>query len=60
MFIDERKRIQGSITMNTATASSSFIKTDSAFRRKMRAFLAILRRSLEITGRAHLHGVPPL
>ncbi|HEX8789281.1 MAG TPA: hypothetical protein VF793_24110 [Telluria sp.] len=46
--------------MNTASATSSFVKTDSSFRRKVRAFLAILRRSLEITGRAHLHGVPPL
>jgi hypothetical protein len=45
--------------MNTATATSSFAN-DSNFRRKARAFLAILRRSLEITGRAHLNGLPPL
>jgi hypothetical protein len=45
--------------MNTASATS-YINTDSTFRRKARAFLAILRRSLEITGRAHLNGMPPL
>lgn len=46
--------------MNTATATSSFTKTDGVLRRKARAFLAILRRSLEIMGRAHLSGMPPL
>lgn len=46
--------------MNTATAYSSFAKPESTLRRKARAVLAILRRSLEITGRAYLHGVPPL
>jgi len=44
--------------MNTATAT--YVNTDSTFRRKVRAVLAILRRSLEITGRAHLSGMPPL
>ena len=46
--------------MNTATAYSSFIKPETTLRRKARAVLAVLRRSLEITGRAYLHGVPPL
>jgi hypothetical protein len=46
--------------MNTATATYIKTKTDSIFRRKARVLLAILRRSLEITGRAYLHGVPPL
>jgi hypothetical protein len=60
VFINERKRTHGSIIMNTATATSSFIKTDSIFRRKARAFLAVLTRSLELSGRAYLQGIPPL
>lgn len=46
--------------MNTATATSSFIKPEGILRIKARAVLAVLRRSLEITGRAYLHGVPPM
>jgi hypothetical protein len=45
--------------MNTTTASY-YHHTDNVFRRLI-GFLAVeIRRSLELTGSAYMHGVPPL
>lgn len=46
--------------MNTLTATTSSIETESFLRRKARAFFAELRLALEFIGKAHSHGMPPL
>jgi hypothetical protein len=46
--------------MNTSTATSSCVKTESTFRRKVAALLAEIRHILDLTGRAYLHGAVPV
>ena len=46
--------------MNTITATTSHIDTDSVLRRLARAFFTEVRLAIEFVGQAHSHGVPPL
>ena len=46
--------------MTTSTFTSARIETKSAWARMVTALKFEIRRSLELTGRAYMHGVPPL
>jgi hypothetical protein len=46
--------------MTTSTATAVRIDTKSTFGRLFAILKIEIRRSLELTGRAYMHGVPPL